>query len=134
MVLVAERLLSASEENAKNPYPAFAGGLVRRVLGLLLVGGALLVAPVSASASISSVNVTVTPSTKVAGAHPNVAVDEVFTYSDSTDSVKSTTLHFPPGLIGNPLATPLCSQADFQADTCPADTQVGTTTVTATVG
>jgi hypothetical protein len=106
---------------------------VRRVLGLLLVGGALLVAPASASASISSVKVTVTPTTKVAGAHPNVTVDEVFTYSDSTDSVKSTTLHFPPGLIGNPLATPLCSQSDFQADACSAATQVGTTSVTATV-
>jgi len=107
--------------------------MTRGILGLLLVAGALAVAPASAFANLSAVNVTVTPSTKAAGAHPDVTVDEKFTYSDSTDSAKDTTLHFPPGLIGNPLATPLCTQAQFQADTCPASTQLGTTTVTATV-
>src|SRR5882724_4634130 len=107
----AERLLSGGEENAKNPYPAWLGGVMfRRVLGLLAVSGALVCAPTSAYAAINSMSVTVTPSTKAAGAHPNVTVDEQFTYSGGTDSVKDTTLHFPPGLIGNPLATPLCSQ------------------------
>jgi hypothetical protein len=107
--------------------------LVRRVLGSLVVAGAVLIAPAAAFGDVSNVSVTVTPSTKAAGAHPDVTVNESFTYSDSTDSAKTTTLHFPPGLIGNPLATPLCTQAQFQADTCPASTQVGTTTVTATV-
>jgi hypothetical protein len=107
--------------------------MFRRVLGLLAVSGALVCAPTSAYAAISGMTVTVTPSTKAAGAHPDVTVDEAFTYSGGSDSVKDTTLHFPPGLIGNPLATPLCSQADFQADACSAATQVGTTTVTATV-
>jgi hypothetical protein len=107
--------------------------MTRGILGLLLVAGALAVAPASALADISSVNVTVTPTTTAAGAHPDVTVNEAFTYSDGSDSAKTTTLHFPPGLIGNPLATPLCTQAQFQADTCPANTQLGTTSVTATV-
>jgi hypothetical protein len=107
--------------------------MTRGVLGLLLVVGALVVAPASAFADISNVSVTVTPSTKAAGAHPDVTVAEAFTYSDASDSAKTTTLHFPPGLIGNPLATPLCTQAQFHADACPANTQLGTTTVTATV-
>ena len=94
--------------------------------------GALLGVPASALGAISSAQVTVTPSTLAAGAHPNVTVVEQFTYSGG-DTVKDTTLHFPPGLIGNPQATPLCSQANFQADTCPANTQLGTTSVTATV-
>ncbi len=103
-----------------------------RLTGILVAIGVLLCAPAAALADISSATVSVTPSTTAAGAHPDVTVDEKFTYSGS-DSVKDTTLHFPPGLIGNPLATPLCPQANFQADTCPANTQVGTTSVTATV-
>jgi hypothetical protein len=103
-----------------------------RLTGILVVIGVLLCAPAAALADISGATVSVTPSTTAAGAHPDVTVDEKFTYSGS-DSVKDTTLHFPPGLIGNPLATPLCPQASFQADTCPANTQVGTTSVNATV-
>src|SRR4051794_5761543 len=144
MCRLAERFLSGGEEMVKKgtdpfrasvPYPALPGGviLIRRVLGSLVVAGALLCAPTSAFADLTSATVTVTPSTKAAGAHPDVTVDEVFKYSNGTDSAKTTTLHFPPGLIGNPLATPLCSQEDFQADACAANTQVGTTTVTATV-
>ena len=110
---------------------------MRRVFLGLLVGmvvplAALLGVPASALGAISSAKVTVTPSTLAAGAHPNVTVVEQFTYSGG-DTVKDTTLHFPAGLIGNPQATPLCSQANFQADTCPANTQLGTTSVTATV-
>jgi hypothetical protein len=104
-----------------------------RLTGILVVLGVLLCAPAAAWADITAVTVNLTPSTTAAGAHPDVTVDEKFTYSGG-DSVKDTTLHFPPGLIGNPQATPLCPQASFQSDQCAAATQVGTTTVTATVG
>ena len=55
--------------------------MTRGILGLLLVAGALAVAPASALADISSVNVTVTPTTTAAGAHPDVTVNEAFTFS-----------------------------------------------------
>ena len=102
---------------------------MRRDFLVLMVGMLVLFgAPASALGAISAVNVTVTPSTLVAGAHPNVTVDEKFTYTGG-DSVKDTTLHFPPGLLGNPQATPLCTQAAFQnGGACPANTTLGSTT------
>jgi hypothetical protein len=107
---------------------------MRRDFLVLMVGMLVLFgAPASALGAISAVNVTVTPSTLAAGAHPNVTVDEKFTYTGG-DSVKDTTLHFPPGLLGNPQATPLCTQAAFQnGGACPANTTLGSTTVTATI-
>jgi hypothetical protein len=105
--------------------------------GLLVVAGALLagmvMAPGVASASMTVQSLTVTPTTTAAGAHPDVTVDEKFQYSDNSDSVLNSTLHFPPGLLGNPQASALCSESDFEADTCPANTQVGSAEVTAAI-
>ena len=38
-------------------------------------------------------------------------------------------MHLPAGLVGNPRATAPCTRAQFDADSCPASAQVGTTTV-----
>ena len=40
----------------------------------------------------------------------------------------------PPGLSVNPRALPTCSMAAFEANTCPANTEVGTTELTLFVG
>jgi hypothetical protein len=59
-----------------------------------------------------------------------------FTASGSDDSVKDLTVHLPPGLIGNPTATPLCTLAQFQTGSqgsCPAESRVGEVTVNASV-
>ena len=42
------------------------------------------------------------------------------------------TFHLPPGLAGDPFATPRCSEADYRADACPAATRVGSVAATAT--
>jgi hypothetical protein len=102
---------------------------------VVVVAAAMAVAlglPAAATADVTVSGLTVAPSTTAAGAHPDVTITENFTYSNTTDSVKNTTLHFPAGLIGNPRATATCSDADFTADTCPADTQVGKVSVGAT--
>jgi hypothetical protein len=39
---------------------------------------------------------------------------------------RDLTVDLPPGLIGNPQAIPQCSLAEYQAEACPEDTQVGT--------
>ncbi len=100
-------------------------------LGVLATAGACVLAlPGIARADMTVSAFSVTPSTTAAGAHPDVVVNEQFSYgSSTTDSVKKTTLHFPAGLLGNPQATAKCSESDFEADHCPANTQVGDTTV-----
>ena len=90
--------------------------MVRDRLGVFVLAMALaavLALPAAAGASVTVSDLSVTPTTTAAGAHPDVAISETFSYSDSSDSVKNTVLHLPAGLLGNPQATALCSTADF---------------------
>ena len=107
--------------------------LARRFLLALVL---LLVAPASAQAAFEVRSFTVTPSGLAAGSHPNVSVAIGFAPYDSAnppERPRDLTISLPPGLVGNPNATGKCSQAQFQADNCPASTRVGTTSVTTTI-
>src|SRR5262249_15293042 len=42
-------------------------------------------------------------------------------------------VNLPPGLIGDPNATPKCTVADLDNNACPADSQIGTLALDATV-
>lgn len=117
---------------------------------LLLTTACLLVvmlaaaAPASASFGISSFTGTVgnqdgSPDSQ-AGSHP-FSVTTQFTFNMTTDNtgapipdgaVKDVQVDLPAGLIGDPHATPKCSQADFRSligggNGCPRNTQIGTT-------
>jgi hypothetical protein len=103
---------------------------------LLLALAALLVVPASAQAAFEVRSFTVTPSGLAAGSHPNVSIAIGFAPYDSSnppERPRDLTISLPPGLVGNPNATGRCTQAQFQADNCPASTRVGTTSVTTTI-
>jgi hypothetical protein len=97
----------------------------------------LLAAASPAFAVISVSSVTVTPSTTVAGGHPDLSIVTSFS-GDNTqiggpgptnpvaDSPSIYSVHLGPGLIANPLAAPTCPLASFQTDACPPETIVGT--------
>ena len=97
----------------------------------MLVFAALLVAPVGARASVTMTSFTMTASTTVAGAHPNVTVAASFKYSDATDDLKRLQVNLPAGLLGNPNAVSRCSSAQLASDSCPAASKIGTVSVTA---
>jgi hypothetical protein len=106
-----------------------------RSLACALACGAGLGAPATAGAAVSITQAELTPSTTQAAAHPNVTIRTVFGGlgdSASGDDVKSVRAVLPQGLLGDPAAAGRCGAADFAADTCPADTKVGTTTVKTT--
>jgi len=73
---------------------------------------ALCALPSVALGAIHVDSLKVTPSTTAAGAHPDVTVNEAFSYSDTSDSILNSTLHFPAGLLGNPQASAKCSVAE----------------------
>jgi hypothetical protein len=50
------------------------------------------------------------------------------------DHIKDLVIELPPGQALHPEARPTCTSAQFNADSCPAETQVGTGTATATSG
>ena len=100
--------------------------------GILTLACLLLVAaPARAAFDVTAFEVT--PSTTAAGAHADVTIATSFTpYAADTQRPRNVTFHLPPGLAGDPFATPRCTEADYRADTCPAATKVGSVAASAT--
>ncbi|MCB0875423.1 MAG: hypothetical protein R2718_04790 [Solirubrobacterales bacterium] len=86
---------------------------------------ALIAAP-AASAAFGISQFSAQPASKAAGANSDFSVS--FDVSDPGAGLRDLTVHLPPGLIGNPLATPTCSEAKLKADACPAKSDVGDAT------
>ena len=66
-----------------------------------------------------------------AGAHSDFNLS--FSVTDPADNLRDLTVDLPTGLLGNPMATARCAEADLNRDACPADTAVGTTTTSVTI-
>jgi hypothetical protein len=96
---------------------------------LIAVAALLAVIPASAQAIDFSPNPSVTLANNDAGAHSNVDIQMNFTGGQ----VKDLTVGLPPGLVGNPNATPLCTVDQLNADACDSNTIVGHVTANATV-
>jgi hypothetical protein len=113
----------------------------RSLLAVFLVATAMAL-PASAGANAPITTYSGLPSTGQAGGHPDVEIhfaveNRVLQHSQSTcncEDAKDAIVHLPPGFIGNPHATPQCSIAEFSADECPIDSQVGIANVSATNG
>jgi hypothetical protein len=96
---------------------------VRRfVVGAVGVVGALVLAP-SAQAAFGLANASATPASTNAGANANLTLS--FNVAEPNHDLRDLTIHLPPGLIGNPLATVKCTEAELNADDCPAASDVG---------
>lgn len=91
----------------------------------------VLIAPAAASARVDITAFSVTPSTTQAGANPNLVISTSFSSNPASDDAATTTVRLPPGVVGNPKATPKCSAAQFNALSCPANTRIGSVSVDA---
>ena len=89
----------------------------------------LFVVP-AAHAALGFQGLSAAPANPNAGANSDVNVHIGFT--GATDDVKDLTVGLPPGLVGDPTATPLCTTTQLQGDACPSTTQVGTVTAQVT--
>ncbi|MGH2628859.1 MAG: hypothetical protein ACRDHY_19650, partial [Anaerolineales bacterium] len=74
-----------------------------------------------------------------AGSHPFAQAVTVAVNTKSSpdgelpdDNLRDLTVSLPPGIVGDPLAVPRCSAADFVMEVCPLASQVGIADVTAT--
>jgi hypothetical protein len=100
-----------------------------RLFGLgLLLAGFMIAAPSAHAASFGIQSFSTSSSSTQAGAHANLSTS----FTMNTDSLGNTVqqtkdvkVTLPPGVVGNPQAIPKCSDLDFQAFNCPADSQVG---------
>jgi hypothetical protein len=98
-----------------------------RTFVLLTAVFAALAAPTHALAApaITVTDFTLTPAARDAGASVNASSSTSLAYSNITEDVKKTIGHFAAGMIANPEAVPHCPQAQYLADSCPADTLIG---------
>ncbi len=95
-----------------------------------------------AGAKAPSLEYSALPSTSQAGGHPDVQVyfkikHRLAQQSQSPcncEDIKDAVVHLPTGFIGNPSATPQCTIADFSADACAIDSQIGIVEVNAPTG
>jgi hypothetical protein len=105
----------------------------RRRLTATLIGAVSVLALIPASASaLGFSGLVAAPANTQAGAHSDFHLHMDFTGGQ----VKDLTIGLPPGLVGDPNATPKCTVAELYASTgtadgCPAATQVGTVVVQA---
>lgn len=112
------------------------GRAPQRALAALLAVAALLVLASTASA-LTVTSFTTSSSTTVAGSHPDV--NTTFTLEADgtglpTASLRNIHIQMPAGLIGDPMAVPQCSRAQWTASQCPPKSQVGAGTFTAFLG
>ena len=106
---------------------------VRNALLMTVLTAALLAVAAPASANTPVNTFVAAPTTTQAGGHPDLGITFSLSNRDIQNSenpcacedAKDVTVHLPAGFIGNPHATPRCSIADFSADSCPIDSQVG---------
>lgn len=97
-----------------------------RAVRSVIVVAAMLCASTASDVAAFEVGVSTTPATTQAAGHPDFTVQVTRTGTDDED-LRDLQLDLPPGLIGNPEATsPKCTMPQFQADTCPAGSEVGT--------
>jgi hypothetical protein len=105
----------------------------RRLIGILIATAVLAVVPASAQAMTLS-GLVAQPASTQAGAHSNFHLHMDF----NNGQVKDLTVGLPPGQVGDPNATPQCTESQLNSasagnDGCPANTQVGAVVANATI-
>ncbi|WP_445152493.1 hypothetical protein [Baekduia sp. Peel2402] len=102
----------------------------RALIATLVLGALMCVAlPARPAHAIGLSNVSLTSDDYSAGVHSNFTLSVAF--SNASKDLKDVTVNLPTGLLGNPRAVPQCTEAQLNADACPAASEVGTTSVMA---
>ncbi|HEX2086455.1 MAG TPA: hypothetical protein VHF89_12285 [Solirubrobacteraceae bacterium] len=96
----------------------------------IAVGALAAIAIAAAPASAFEVSV---PAAAPADVRAGQRSDVTLRIELSDGQVKDVDIHFPPGLVGDPNATPRCTHAQFEGDGCPPETKVGTSRTEATL-
>ncbi len=95
---------------------------IRTTLLALAAVVAAMAMPSSAFADFGLDNLTAAPADTQAGAHSSFDIHLDLT---GAEDIKDLTIGLPPGMVGDPTATPRCTVTQLNADACPANTEVG---------
>lgn len=123
-VLFNHAVSRRSEEGTKSGRSS----VLTLLCAIAFVIAAMVVLPSGASA-FNVAGFTYTNSTNQANGHPNTTIAFQRQGSESED-LRDIQLDLPPGVFANPeAALPKCSSAQFNGDSCPAGSMVGTAQV-----
>ena len=119
-----------------NGAVAWSAGQLGKDLGRnrQIAAAAVLVAAIAAPRAQAAVDVSsfsVTPSTTLAGGHPNLGIRVAF--PEPTTGVKDITFHLPAGLSANSSAFAYCSRRQLVRYICPPKSRLGSLSVLAVV-
>jgi hypothetical protein len=103
--------------------------LRRRLVGTLVAAAVLLVAAPASAQALTLSGLAAAPTDTQGGANSDFRIQ--MTFGDG--QVKDLTIQLPPGLVGNPNATPKCTSAQLHGSGCPAETQVGEVSAVANI-
>jgi hypothetical protein len=93
----------------------------RAVLGGSIAVAALLAAAPSALGF--GLTPSVQPQSAPAGSNSDLQIN--IEIQEPEQDLKDLTIHLPPGLVGNPLVAPQCTEEQLNADDCPPTSDVG---------
>jgi hypothetical protein len=102
---------------------------IGRRIGLATAGATLaLLAGVPAAYGFGLSSTNAEPADLRAGANSDLEIE--IDVAEPEDQLRDLTIHLPPGLVGNPLATPACTEAQLNSASgggagCPAASDVG---------
>jgi hypothetical protein len=125
----ASAATTAVQRALRRDHPAMP--LRSGILSLLFL--ALGAAPAGAAFDVTAFEVT--PSTTAAGAHADVTIATSFppyVLGAPPQRPQSLVFHLPPGLAGDPFATPRCKEVDYRADACDGKSRIGSVEAVAT--
>jgi hypothetical protein len=97
------------------------GGTLRGSLWALAATALCCLGFAGSASAITVSGVNADPASNQAGANSNLSIS----FDLSGGSPKDLVIHLPPGLVGNPLATKTCTEAQLKQDACPAASRVG---------
>ena len=96
---------------------------MRVAFAIVVASVAGLWAAPAALAAYGVTNFSATPADSNAGANSDFKIS--YDFQEPSHQLKDVLIHLPPGLVGNPLATTTCSEAQLNANSCPAESAVG---------
>jgi hypothetical protein len=102
-----------------------------RARAAAVVAAALALLAIPSAAQALTVSGTATPTNPAAGANSNLNIH--IDFGSPGDQVKDLTVGLPPGMVGDPTATPKCTVAQLNADACDANTVVGDVSAVANI-
>ena len=97
----------------------------RMLLAAIAAAVWLCFAAPQALAAFGLTNLSAAPASPQAGANSDFSI--ALTIEEPSHDLRDLTIHLPPGLVGNPLATTTCTEAQLTASpsACPAASDVG---------